>query len=1008
MSMLSVRQAIRPNLCNHLRYRTLVTSGSVNNQAAEVTNNNGEGDLKVGDIVHGYKLERVEFIKELNIKPHFLKHQSSGAEHLHIQKDGDTNNVFAVSLRTTPKNSRGVAHILEHLALCGSKKYAVRDPFFKMLTRSLATFMNAMTGPDFTVYPFSTQNSKDYENLLRVYLDAVFFPRLRPVDFRQEGWRLEHEDPMKRDTPIVLKGVVYNEMKGAFSSSSSVYYRGLLNHLLPDTTYKHESGGDPTQIPKLTHEELKKFHQLHYHPSNAKFLTYGDIPLESHLRLIDELALSKFHENSQAREQSLVEEQPIWTAPNKVELTCPPDPLTATPDKQTATSVSYLLPTKLTNYDEMFALQILSTLLIDGPNAPLYKSLLESGIGSDFSPSTGLSNYTKQPYFSVGLQNIHQDDVEKVHKIINDTLVKTAQTGFDNERVEAILHNIELGLKHIRGNFGLRLAMSVEAAWNHDGDVIEYFKVNKYMQKFRNDLKSDKNYWKDLIEKHFLNNKHQLILNMTPDQLFEEKRKDAEKALLEDKISRLSDIDKQTVLYEGMELKKIQESKDDPSVLPCLNPANDISRDLSYRTELKFDKHNGVNIQLCEQPTNEVVYFRAITNVGDKVRELGLLDYLPLFCDVATKLGAGKYNRQQLAQRVQLYTGGLGVSMMLNPSLVNFDEFKSEVAIGSHCLKKNVANMFELWSNVFKQIHFKENNDYLAQLIKQSAAELSESIPHSGQLYAMKKASADLSVISTLDERLSGLTFVARMKDIASGEKIDDVIDKLQMIAYIAFNPSNLRCALNAEPDAIPAVNDELKKFIESSQEVYNSKSIDLVKFQDVQGHERTKVEDMKFPFATHYVAKALVTVPRMHKDFAKLVIMSKLISSRYLLPEVREKGGAYGAGARVSNSGILNFFSYRDPNTSKTMETFDRSSEWLIQGEEYNERDVEESKLGVFQDVDRPVEPGRMGVNYFTIGESDEMREDFRRRLLDVSSDDIKAVAKKYLKQKKVGSFVI
>lgn len=966
-------------------------------------------EYEVGEIIHGYKLEKVEFIKELNIKPFYLRHLETGAEHLHVRKDDDSNNVFSVSLRTTPKNSTGVAHILEHLALCGSKRYKVRDPFMRMLTRSLATFMNAMTGPDFTTYPFSTQNRKDFENLLSVYTDAVFFPRLKPADFRQEGWRLEHEKPDKKETPIVLRGVVYNEMKGVFSSSSAIYGRQLLNSLFPDSTYQYESGGDPEHIPELSHDELKKFHQNHYHPSNAKFFTYGDIPMESHLKLIDEMVLSKFSENLQARELSVVRDQEPWIKPRRFDISCPSDPMSPMPDKQTTTSISYMLPIQNTNLEEMFAVQILSTLLTDGPNAPFYKSLIESGLGSDYSPSSGLANYTKQPYFSVGLQGILESDISKVHEIIEKTFKEVATSGFPQERIDAVLHNIELGLKHISGNFGLRLLMSLECTWNHDGDVIDFFKVNKYVEKFKNALKNDKHYWENLIKKHILTNTHKLILNMSPDNDFEEKRNNREKALLESKVLLLNDVDRQTVLYEGMELMKMQNTKDDPSILPCLDPSKDISRELGYKTSLEFETHKSVKIQFCPQPTNEVVYFRALSDFGSQLDAHDLVDYLPLFCDVATRLGAGTYNRHVLAQKAQLTTGGLGVSLVINPSLVEFDNFKKEILIGSHCLRRNVSSMFDLWTNVFKQIHFQEDKDHLFQLIKASAADLADGISHNGHLHAIKRSSSSLSQTAALDERLSGLTFIARMKDMASKESIDEIATKLHGISKLILDPFNMKVAINAEPDCLRKTSDCLKEFIDSTQvhSASQERGASEQCFADTK-YERTRVEDMKFPFATKFVAKSLAAVPRSHEDFPKLVILSKLISSKYLLREVREKGGAYGGGARLSNSGILSFYSYRDPNSENTLKVFDHSAHWLKEGSEYDDRDVEESKLGVFQDIDKPIEPGKRGLNYFIHGETDEMRQEYRTRLLEVSRKDVVQVAEKYLNQKKFGSYIL
>jgi Zn-dependent M16 (insulinase) family peptidase len=253
--------------------------------------------------------------------------------------------------------------------------------------------------------------------------------------------------------------------------------------------------------------------------------------------------------------------------------------------------------------------------------------------------------------------------------------------------------------------------------------------------------------------------------------------------------------------------------------------------------------------------------------------------------------------------------------MMINPSLSHFDEFK--ICFGSHCLRRNVADMFEIWSNGFKQIHFNENKEYLVQLIK--AADLSEGILHSGQIYAMKRSAASLSAISSIDERLSGLTRVARMKDMASKENIDDIVEKLRKISRVVFDPTSMKCAINAEDQVIGHVNDELKKLIDSANDAYRNSSSETFKIKPAE-YERIKVEDMKFPFATHFVAKTLVTVPRLHKHYAKLVIMSKLVSSKYLLREVREKGGAYGAGARQSSTGLLHFYSYRDPNTDKTI----------------------------------------------------------------------------------------
>lgn len=961
----------------------------------------------VGDVIHGYKLEKKEFIEELNIEPHLFKHLATGSEHLHIKKEDDTNNVFGVSFRTPPKNSTGVAHILEHTTLCGSENYPVRDPFMRMLTRSLATFMNAFTGSDYTLYPFSTQNSKDFENLLNVYLDAVFFPRLRPVDFRQEGWRLEHEKPDRRETPIVIRGVVYNEMKGVFSSSGNIYGRSLINKLFPDTIYAHESGGDPEHIPSLSYAELQKFHKLHYHPSNAKFYTYGNLPVANHLELIEKKIMSKFSGNQQAQESSFVHTQKLWESSREVKISCPRDVLAANPEKLTTVSVSYMLPSLITDMEEMYMIQMLTSLLMDGPNAPLYKSLVESGIGANYSPGTGLNNYTKQPFISVGLSNISTNDVNKVQEIIENTLIQAKKDGFPRERIDAILHNIELNVKHVSGNFGLRLLTNLESFWNHDGDIMQAMQVNKWVENFKKHLQDDKNYLSNAIDKHFLQNKHKLVLIMEPDEAFEEKRKDKERTLLEERLSKLNETDKQAVFYEGIELMNMQNSKDNANILPCLDANSDIPKKLTHPTILNFESIGSIPVQICEQPTNEVVYFRALSDLTNKVYDENLDDYLPLFCDVATHLGAGDLDRHKFSQQVQLHTGGLSVGIRLNPHLAKLNTFKKEVLLGSYCLKRNVPKMFELWRKVFQDINFDQNKDYVKQLLQASSADLTDGIPHSGNSYAVKKSASALTNLAQLDERLSGLSYIARLKDMASREPIEEILEKLKFIANIVFDPSNMKCSINCEPSSIKSSMDELKLFLLETQSSY--KAPDLSSQPSTKfNYAPTKIEDLNFNFATHFVGKSILTVPRLHKDFPKLVILNKLISSKYLLKEVREKGGAYGSGARISNSGIMSFFSYRDPNTTKTLSTFQHTAKWIADSNDYSERDIEESKLGVFQDVDKPVEPGMRGQLYFLLGETDEIRQEYRKRLLEVTKKDIISMSTKYLKKSGSGIFVI
>lgn len=337
----------------------------------------------VGKVIHGFQINKVEQLKELEATAVKLRHLQTGADYLHLDRN-DTNNVFGVGFKTIPKDSTGVAHILEHTVLCGSEKYPVRDPFFKMLNRSLSTFMNAMTGFDYTIYPFSTQNPRDFSNLMSVYLDAVFFPNVDPRDFRQEGWRLENELVEDKNSPIVFKGIVYNEMKGALAETNDLFFTRMFQNMLPGTTYEHVSGGDPPNILDLTYEQLKNFHQTFYHPSNSYFFTYGNLELEKHLKQINDTALSRFQKSAS---NTSIGEVKKFNSPKTVTIECPPDPMVE-PDKQIKMSLSFLT-NEINDINETFAMKILGSLLTDGQNSPMYQALIQSQIGSNFTAGTG-------------------------------------------------------------------------------------------------------------------------------------------------------------------------------------------------------------------------------------------------------------------------------------------------------------------------------------------------------------------------------------------------------------------------------------------------------------------------------------------------------------------------------------------------------------------------------------------------------------------------------------------
>lgn len=940
---------------------------------------------KDGDKIHGYTVKKVVEVPELMLTSVVLHHDKTGAEHLHVARD-DSNNAFSVMFRTTPMDSTGVPHILEHTTLCGSRRFPVRDPFFKMLNRSLSTFMNAMTASDWTMYPFSSQNQKDFENLLSVYLDAVFFPQLRELDFSQEGWRLENENPEDKSSPLMFKGVVYNEMKGVFSNKDNIYCQAVENELLPSHTYGVVSGGEPSKITDLTWEHLKNFHASHYHPSNSRFYTYGNFPLEKHLEYINSNYLQKF---DKIDIDTKVPNEPRWTEMRRKHITCQPDPMAPDQEKQTTMSVSYLL-TDISETFESFTLSIIGALLMDGETSPFYQSLLVPNIGSDFAPMTGYHSDTKDSAFSVGLQGISSNDVEKVTQIISDTFDQVVSEGFEQKRIDALLHQIELGQKHQSSNFGVKLTLAISHSWNHDTDPVESLQINKYVEQFRQKLQDDPQFLQNKVKQYFKNNKHCLVSTMSPDEKFEEKRKEEETTRLQKMVEKLTDEDKEQIYKKGQTLLQQQMDKEDLSCLPTLH-INEIDRKIIEEKTATVTSGK-VPVQLCVQPTNGITYLHMMSNMRDVPSDLK--PYVPLFCDVITKMGAGSMDYKELSQQIELTTSGLGAGTHVNQHHSDNYSYEQGVEFSSYCLDRNVDKMLDLWTNIFCSPNLKDEGR-LMTLVMMEAANLSSSISGQGHSYAMTHSSSRMNAAAQLKEVLGGMAQVSTMKTLAETDEsaVITIVEKLQKIGQFLLNKNNIRFAINSTSEQMSSNQNKVEKFIEGipgdikSTEKYTQHGYfepELVKTQ------------FELPFSVNYMSKAVETVPYTHEDFPILRVLSRMMSAKYLHREIREKGGAYGSGA-VCGSGVFSFYSYRDPNSSKTLQVFDEAVKWVVE-DKFVPEDVDEAKLSVFQQTDKPITPGSAGMTLFLSGITDEMRQTMRDRLFQVSKQDVINVTKKYL----------
>ncbi|PIK37344.1 putative presequence protease, mitochondrial [Apostichopus japonicus] len=940
-------------------------------------------NYKPGTVLHGYQIEKVTEVPELYLTAIKLSHLQTGAEHLHIARD-DTNNVFSVGFRTTPMDNSGVSHILEHTVLCGSQRFPCRDPFFKMLNRSLSTFMNAFTASDYTMYPFSTQNSKDFQNLLSVYLDAVFFPNLNHLDFLQEGWRLEHDSNEDKGSPITFKGVVFNEMKGAMSSPDQLYAVHCQNKLLPSHTYSYNSGGNPNDILNLTHEQLREFHATHYHPSNARFYTYGDLPLESHLEQINSLALDRFHKIEPG---TSIPNETRWTEKRSAVVHCPPDVMSPDPDKQTTVSVSYLLP-RITEVHESFEMSFLASLLTSGPTSPFYQSLLDANIGAGYSPVCGYDGSTREASFSVGLQGILAEDEEKVKEIIQSTLEKVIKEGFEADRIEAVLHSVELAQKHQTTSFGLGLIMSLMSVWNQDGDPISSMQLDKLVSSFKQKIADNPRYLQDLVQKYLVTNQHQLWLRMTADDNYNTNQEKAEMDKLNTIVQALDKDTKEQIYQAGIELAESQNQEVDVSCLPTVT-VGDI-HPKTRRTDIKTECLDGSYVQLHEQPTNGVTYFKAVSPLGPADQEL--VQYLPLFCNVITQMGTKNMSFRELAKEEELRTGGLGVGTHIIQRPEDTTSYEVGVALSSHCLERNLHEMFGLWQDIFQSVTLSDQ-ERLTTLVRMEAAEMANAVSFMGHAYAMRGVASSLSPVGQIGEVTGGMSQVNLMKQIAELDDLSDVVSKLTQLSSVLLNRSNMRFCLNAAPSGMSPAVEALDSFLTKLPGRRGSPVSTLEDAISV-----TKVEDFsavssrrhfQLPFPVNYVSMGMTAVPYKHEDFAK------------------EKGGAYGSGATMSNDGTFKFYSYRDPRSTETLDVFHQSLPW-IQSQNFTNQDLDEAKIALFSNVDAPIAPGSRGVSTFLNGVTDDDRQIQRDRLFAVTREDVVDVAQRKTKLPTHNSVVV
>jgi presequence protease len=949
-----------------------------------------------------FTLVRQAKIHSLNIDIEEYRHLATGARHLHLSAD-DNNNAFLVAFLTVPEDSTGIAHILEHTSLCGSRHYPVRDPFFLMLRRSLNTFMNAFTGSDWTAYPFASQNTKDFDNLLQVYLDAVFFPNLNALDFAQEGHRIEFETPNNPDSPLVYKGVVFNEMKGALSSPVQRLLQTVHHHLFPTITYHYNSGGDPKEIPNLTHEQLKTFHATHYHPSNAIFMTYGDRPAKSHQRFFQDNALQHF----QALDSDLsIPDEQRYDKPQQAIAYYPLDEQENTQNK-THIVLAWLLGNS-TNIHEVMKANLLSGVLLSNSASPLRYALETTNLGTAPSPLCGLDDSSRETNFMCGLEGSNQEQAEAVEAFILQVLTEIADKGVPQEFVESVLHQIELTQREITGDhfpYGLHLLVNPLSAMIHGGDPVAFLDIDAALNTLREDCK-DPIFIPNLVQRLLLDNPHRVRVVMAPDTQLATQELADEKARLKALEATLTATDKNKILEQTVALEVRQQTQDDPEMLPKVG-LEDVAEDLKIPVGSEKTV-NELPATWFARGTNGMVYQNIIIDLPDLEPEL--LEVLPLFCDCMTEVGCGHQDYREIAARQAAVTGGISARISLRGDVSNLQTQRSLFSLSGKSLVRNQAPLTDLLRETLETVRFNEWQR-LRELIAQYRVESDHSITGRGHQFVMTACSSGMNPAGYLQHRWYGLVGLQKLRALDDSFEADE-----KNVKAFAAQLERIRDKLLEAPRQLLIVSEE---------EQQDSLATTLAtRWQNVSVHPKTEYQGLnpssissviqeawQTQTQVNFCAKAYFTVPAKHPDAAVLVVLGHVLQNGYLHTALREQGGAYGGGAGYDgNTGAFRFYSYRDPRLIETLTDFDQALNWL-QETQHEPRALEEAILGIISRIDRPGSPaGEAKTAFFNQlhGRTPEQRREFRQRVLHVKMEDLQRVASTYLQPERANVAVL
>lgn len=935
--------------------------------------------------LHGFTLVEEQYVAEYDSQVVLYKHDKTGAQLMSVV-NSDENKTFGVTFRTPVANSRGVPHILEHSVLCGSRKYPIKEPFVELMKGSLNTFLNAFTYPDRTCYPVASTNLQDFYNLVDVYLDAVFHPNCveDPRIFAQEGWHYELDD---KEGPLTFKGVVFNEMKGVYSSPDAVNGRVTQSALFPNNTYVEDSGGDPVAIPELTFEEFKKFYGDYYHPTNARFWFYGDDPVEERLRIVDAY-LAEF----EARPvDSSVKPQPLFTEPRRVvDRYAAGEGGEEGSEPKAFVSVNWVLTEQPLDLETELALGFLNYLMLGTAASPLRKALNDSGLGESIIGG-GIEDELRQPVFSLGLKGVKEEDAGKVEALIMETLERLEKEGFTQSAVEAAVNTIEFSLRENNtGRFprGLSLMLRSMSAWIYDRDPFQPLKWQDDLEKFKARLVAGEDVFGPLIRRYLLDNQHRVTVELRPDASLSEQIEKTEQGKLQAVRSGMGEGDLEGVVKATQELKERQETPDSPEALACIPSLqlSDIPKKIATIPTAITDVEGGATLLAHDLFTNDVLYLDVALDMRPVPQ--ALLPLVPLFCRCLTQMGTAKESFVELTERIGRKTGGLSVS----PSVMSrkgSDEPVAYIMVRGKAMADKAGDMLEIVHDILLTARL-DDKERFKQMVLETKSSLEAGVVGAGHSFGGSRLDAQRSLAGWASEQMGGISYLDYLRGLAQRVEGDweGVQADLEAIRKALLQRRGVLVNMTADESTLHLATGHVDAFLGSLP----ATSAAAASWEAALVRQN---EALLVPTQVNYVCKAAnLYEDAGYKLSGTSYVINKSLSTSWLWDRVRVVGGAYGGFCDFdTHSGMFTYSSYRDPNLLKTVDVYDGTVDFLT-SLEMSDDELAKAIIGTIGDVDSyqlPDSKGRTAFMRHILGVTDEERQQRRDEILATTVRDFR-----------------